>query len=60
MSGEEQVVHRLYAKGGHAVDLIGEHFPEAIVDGGESAAVLLSCVSSIFPTTEWSGVMLSV
>jgi len=38
--GDEQVVHRLYGKGGEAVDLIGEHFPEAIVDGGESADVL--------------------
>ena len=30
-----QVVHRLYSQGGGAVHLIGEHFPQAIVNQGE-------------------------
>ncbi|EIE26684.1 P-loop containing nucleoside triphosphate hydrolase protein [Coccomyxa subellipsoidea C-169] len=40
----DQVVHRLYSQGGGAVHLIGEHFPQAIVDQAVDRQQLSKCV----------------
>lgn len=42
----DAAVHRLYAKGGRAVEAIGKAFPEAVVDGAVDRAALAKLVLS--------------
>lgn len=36
----DEVVHRLYARGGEAVGRVGAAFPSAVVGGGKQGSVL--------------------